>query len=78
MEADDLLKEIRTAFPQVSMPSKADLRFHPEGCHQCEYLSAYLDENRSKPAEVPGIDSRIGNGPGRIRTYDQGIMSPLH
>jgi DNA invertase Pin-like site-specific DNA recombinase len=51
MEADDLLKEIRTAFPQVAMPSKSDLRFHPEGCHQCEYLSEYLDENRGKPVD---------------------------
>jgi hypothetical protein len=51
IEADDLLKEIRAAFPQVQMPTKRDLRFHPEDCFQCEHLSEYLDESRGKPVD---------------------------
>lgn len=33
------------------MPSKRDLRFHIDGCYQCEYLSEYLDESRGKPID---------------------------
>lgn len=51
IEADNLLKEIRAAFPQVPMPAKRDLRFHPEGCFQCEHLSEYLALTRGKPVE---------------------------
>jgi len=28
------------------MPSKHDLRFHVDGCLQCDYISQYLVEHR--------------------------------
>lgn len=28
------------------MPEQRNLRFHPDGCAQCQYLSEYLDEHR--------------------------------
>jgi hypothetical protein len=46
MNTDELLAEIRLAFPLVEMPSQVDLRFHPDGCLQCDFLSQYLDEHR--------------------------------
>jgi hypothetical protein len=46
MNTDELQAEIRLAFPLVEMPSKGDLRFHPDGCLQCDFLSQYLDEHR--------------------------------
>jgi hypothetical protein len=45
--ADELLAEIRTAFPLVEMPSRRDLRFHPDDCLQCDLISQYLDEHRN-------------------------------
>jgi hypothetical protein len=45
MDTDELLAEIRLAFPLVEMPSKRDLRFHPDGCLQCDFISQYLDEH---------------------------------
>jgi uncharacterized protein DUF6714 len=43
---DELLIEIRRVYPIREMPSKRDLRFHPDGCLQCEFISQYLDEHR--------------------------------
>jgi hypothetical protein len=48
MDSETLMAEIPAAFPKVDMPSKVDLRFHYDGCHQCNYLSEYLDERRAK------------------------------
>lgn len=47
MDTQELLTEIQLAFPVVEMPSKRDLRFHPDGCLQCDFISEYLDEHRS-------------------------------
>lgn len=47
MDTDELLTEIQLAFPVVEMPSKRDLRFHRDGCLQCDFISEYLDEHRS-------------------------------
>jgi hypothetical protein len=32
MQTEELLAEIRRCFPPAEMPSKADLRFHPDDC----------------------------------------------
>ena len=55
METNELLTEIRAAFPVMEMPSKRDLQFHPEGCYQCAYLSEYLDERRDHAVDGPVI-----------------------
>jgi hypothetical protein len=47
MNTDELQAEIRLAFPLVEMPSKRDLRFHSDGCLQCDFISQYLDEHRN-------------------------------
>jgi hypothetical protein len=51
METNELLAEIRRAYPVVEMPKKRGLRFHAEGCVQCQYLSDYLDEHRGQPID---------------------------
>lgn len=51
MNADELLAEMRAAFPAVVMPSQGELRFHADGCAQCSYLSQYLDERRHQPVD---------------------------
>jgi hypothetical protein len=48
MDTAELLAEIRVAFPVVGMPTRRELRFHPDDCAQCEYLSGYLDERRGQ------------------------------
>jgi hypothetical protein len=48
---DELLAEIRRVYPVLEMPSKRDLRFHPDGCFQCEFISQYLDEHRGGPID---------------------------
>src|SRR5882724_12683182 len=55
MDTNELLAEIRLAYPLLEMPSKHDLRFHPDGCVQCDYLSEYLDEHRGGPIDGPVI-----------------------
>jgi hypothetical protein len=55
MDTASLLAEIRRVFPPVPMPNLHDLRFHPAGCVQCQWLSEYLDENRGKPIDGPII-----------------------
>jgi len=48
MDSRTLIAEIHAAFPKVDMPSKVDLRFHHDGCYQCNYLSEYLDQRRDQ------------------------------
>jgi hypothetical protein len=55
MDTNELLTEIRIAFPLVQMPSKHDLRFHPDGCLQCDFISQYLDEHRGEVIDGPVI-----------------------
>src|SRR5438552_11320798 len=55
MNAGDLLTEIRAAFPVVTMPAERDLRFHPDGCFQCDFLSEYLDAHRALTVDGPVI-----------------------
>jgi hypothetical protein len=55
MNTGELLTEIRAAFPVVAMPPQQDLRFHPDGCAQCRYLSEYLHERRGLPVDGPVI-----------------------
>lgn len=51
MDSDALLAEIRAVFPKIGMPSQRELRFHPDGCYQCTYLSEYLDERREQTVD---------------------------
>lgn len=48
MNTDELLAEIRRAFPVLPMPTMRALQFHSDGCAQCEYLSEYLHERREQ------------------------------
>ena len=51
MNTDELLEEIRVAFPVLPMPARQALQFHPDGCAQCEYLSEYLYERREQAVD---------------------------
>lgn len=51
MDTPDLLAEIHAAFPPVEMPSEAELRYHAEGCFQCDYLASELASLRGKPID---------------------------
>ena len=44
-----LRAEMKAVFPPVAMPVNSRLRFHPEGCFQCDYLAKELEECRGKP-----------------------------
>jgi hypothetical protein len=55
MKTDELLAEIQGAFPLVEMPSEVELRFHPEGCDHCSYLSGDIAELRGKTIDGAAI-----------------------
>jgi hypothetical protein len=55
LDSEALASEIRAVFPVLPMPSAPELRFHRDGCPQCQYLSAYLDERRDQPVDVEMI-----------------------
>ncbi len=55
MDMEALLAEIRVAFPPQEMPSSVDLRFHPEGCIDCDFLAEDLEAFRGKPIDGAAI-----------------------
>src|SRR4051794_18838210 len=51
MDTETLIGKIREVFPIVEMPTRTELRSHPDECPQCGYLAEHLDENRSRPID---------------------------
>jgi len=51
MDANELLVEIRSAFPLVEMPSRSQLASHADSCHGCEELVEDLEQYRGKPVD---------------------------
>jgi len=42
MDVEELSAAIQAAFPVLEMPDEVELRFHPDGCWQCEALAQEL------------------------------------
>lgn len=51
MNKEELSKEIEECFPYLEKPIGSELSFHGEGCHQCYFLRADLEEYKGK--ELP-------------------------
>ena len=47
----ELLAEIRIVFPAIKMPAYADLRFHRDGCYECDCLARELEECRGRSVD---------------------------